>query len=139
MIWWWLACASSPEGIPTNDLASWLETGEYEDWPSEPEVHPSDGPHFGDVRTFLSPDLADSLSDGEDIHPEGAAAVKELFGRGDSVLGHAVMVRVSASDRRNAWHWYEMFEGEQFADGRGVGVCADCHEGGVDFVLTSWP
>lgn len=161
MVWWWLAACAPSEGdsdegaeptgdtgvadtaepttdIPVADLAGWLEDTPYRDWPSEPAPHPSAGPHFGDVRTWFSPSLADSLDEGRARHPVGAAAVKELYGdSGTNVLGHAVMVRVRQGASDDAWYWYEDFEGRNFADGRGVGLCSGCHSGGVDFVLSA--
>ena len=128
-----------PVEIPVDELADWLALAEYQAWPAEADVHDSTGPHFGDVRTFLSPALAQSLEDGNDQHPMGAATVKELYGTGDVVLGHAVMVRVSDGGGDRAWYWYEDFEGSVFADGRGEGLCSGCHEAGIDFVLTPWP
>ncbi|MEO0603725.1 MAG: hypothetical protein AAF211_19970 [Myxococcota bacterium] len=124
--------------IPTNDIAGWIATGAYLDWTAEPEIHPSDGPHFGDVLTYFSPSLEASLEAGDDPHPEGAATVKELYGRnGGEVLGHAVMVRVNDREGDRAWYWYEDFEGDIFADGRGVSLCSGCHAAGVDFVIST--
>ncbi|MEN0063741.1 MAG: hypothetical protein AAGA48_16430 [Myxococcota bacterium] len=151
MLWlWWLGCAeedlleatpedtaSVPSEIPTDDIAGWLKTGVYLDWPAEASIHLSAGPHFGNVRTYFSPDLAASIAEGNPQHPEGSAAVKELYGNGDTIQGFAVMVRVSNGQNGRAWYWYEQFENDNFADGRGVSLCTNCHEAGVDFLFTA--
>ena len=57
------AAAEDPDPlvVPTNseDLLSWLVAEAYLDWPSESSVHPSTGPHFGDVQTWVTPELVD--------------------------------------------------------------------------------
>lgn len=125
--------------VPTEDLAAWLAEGEYLEWPSEDAPHPSAGPHFGQVRTWLSPALAASLAAGDPLHPVGSAAVKELYGDGDTARGYSVLVRVGDGAGDNAWYWYERFDGTTYADGRGVALCAGCHAAGVDQILTEWP
>lgn len=152
-MWWFafLACtpppsgtptgdsAAAPTAVPTADLESWLASGAYLDWPAEAEPHESTGPHFGAVRTFLSPALAASLEGGASRHPEGSASVKELYGDGAEVLGYAVMVRINERSNDDAWYWFESFDGRTFADRRGAGVCVGCHDDGTDYVLTPWP
>lgn len=41
--------------------------------------HVSDGPHFGNVRTFINPTLLDALTRNAPDHPIGAATIKELY------------------------------------------------------------
>ena len=128
------------DGIPTGaPLRAWLADGTYEGWVSEPAPHPSAGPHFGDVRTFFSPSLVDSLEAGDDVHPVGAAAVKELFGSGDVPIGWAVMIKVGSGSDGGSWYWYERYDGSTLADEVGLGVCVDCHRPGDDFVLSALP
>ena len=155
-MWWWVGCVepatldtggtadpgTAPVStVPTDPdaLVDWLAVAEYRAWPGEAGAHPSSGPHFGEVRTWLSPALATSLEAGGDPHPLGAAAVKELYGDGTDVLGHSVMVRVGEGAGDNAWFWYEAFRGTVYADARGEGLCSGCHEDGMDHILTPWP
>ena len=58
----------------------------------------------------------------------------------DEVVGYAVMtkVRKSAGDRGEGWLFLETFDctanGAFF--GRGIGVCANCHGAGTDYLLS---
>jgi hypothetical protein len=126
---------------PTNgaELQTWLETGEYLEWAAESGVHASDGPHFGGVRTFVNDALFGSLEARAAAHPEGAAAVKELYGGGGTVLGWSVMVKVQADAGGDGWYWNETYEGNVYGDGIGDGSCTGCHGGGDDYVLTPFP
>lgn len=132
-----------PQSLPpTNgaELVPWLEAGEYLEWAAESGVHPSSGPHFGGVRTFVNDVLLASLEAGAASHPEGAAAVKELYGAGGTVLGWSVEVKVQAdSAGGDGWYWYEGYQGDVYADGTGAGICTGCHGGGTDYVLTPFP
>ena len=99
-------------------------------------------PEFGgQVRTFLNDALYDSFDQGLTSHPEGAVAVKELWGNGDQIIGWAVEVKVQAdSDGGNGWYWYEKLGQSEYGGELGHGLCTGCHSGGgVDYVLTPWP
>lgn len=131
-----------PMVVPTEAgaLLQWLEAEPYLDWPGESAIHDSAGPHFGNVRTWVHPDLEASLAAGDAQHPSGAAAVKELYGDGEVRLGWAVEVKLEDdSAGGDNWYWYELYEGGVLADGNGVGVCTGCHGGGQDYVLTPFP
>jgi len=124
--------------VPTNpaDLVPWLQAGNYLGWQAESAVHVSAGPHTATVRTYVNDLLYDSLASGLSAHPAGAAAVKELYGGGDRVLGWAVEVKVqddSASGQ--GWYWYE----SPGLSGFGLGICTGCHVGGHDYVWTPFP
>jgi len=121
------------------ELLPWLEGGTYADWAAEAEPHPSAGPHFTAVRTFVNPALLESLEGGGGEHPVGAAVVKELFGAGPDVGGWAVMVKVAPGSDAASWYWYEWFQGTTYADDTDVGGCGDCHADGVDFIRTTLP
>lgn len=127
-------------GLPVTaaGMADWLAGGEYQQWTAESAPHDSAGPHFGDVRVFVNDCLADSLAQGSDAHPAGAASVKELYGAGTQVRGYAVMVKVEEGPGAD-WYWYERYNGSQFADGVDDGTCIGCHEVGIDSVRTTWP
>ncbi len=121
-------------------LQAWLEAGHYLSWAAESAPHASTGPHFGKVRTFVNAPLEASLAAGAAAHPAGAAAVKELYGSGDTVAGWAVAVKLqAASALGEGWHWYERYQGSTYADAAGAGLCTGCHSAGKDFILTPSP
>lgn len=128
-------------GPPTDPAAllAWLEAGKYAGWDAEAERHPSLGPHFEGVRTFVNPALLESLEAGGDDHPVGSSAVKELFGAGPEVGGWAVLVKVAPGSSADSWYWYESFEGTEYAADTGVNGCGNCHGLGVDFIRTELP
>ncbi len=134
-----------PLGDPA--ITMWLESGAYTAWAAESSAHPSGGPHFGDVRTFVNDALLASLEADNPAHPRGAAVVKELFGRDSSVVqGWAVSVKVDDdSADGDGWYWYERFGDSVFADSEGARICTGCHnqDSGSftsrDLVLTPFP
>lgn len=122
-------------------LLAWLEAGNYMSWQAESGIHPSSGPHGGQVRTFFNDVLFDSFTQGLTAHPQGAVAVKELWGDGQSIIGWAVEVKVDAdSQGGDGWYWYEKIGMTEYGGGTGISLCYGCHGGGgVDYVLTPWP
>lgn len=129
-------------------LFAYLQSGAYQSFEArETESHPSRGPHskFGlPVRVFLDPTLDASLRDGQDVHPVGATAIKEMYDDEGTLEGWAVMVKHGAdSDGGAGWFWYETTDTEDWtntvAAGSGVPLCFGCHAGGTDFVLTGYP
>lgn len=135
-------CVSHAADVPPTGSAAllpWLKAGGYAGWMAESAPHQSAGPHFGQVRVFVNPTLASSLGAGSAGHPPDAAAVKELYGNGATVLGWSVMVRTDGTAGGDGWYWFEDYQGTEYADGNGVGLCTGCHSGGQDFVLSSWP
>ena len=121
-------------------LAEWLQAGHYKTWQAESAVHGSAGPHFGKVRAFLNPALFDSMNTQREQHPRGAAAVKELYGDGDTVRGWAVAIKLaSESSGGSNRYWYEIFDNSTVRDDKGVPLCSSCHSTGRDYVLTPWP
>jgi hypothetical protein len=133
---------------PTNptELLAWLETGRYLAWASESGAHPSGGPHFGQVRTYVNDALFQSLAAGSSSHPAGAAAVKELYGSGGPVRGWSVSHKVQPdSADGDGWYWYERFRGTVYGEGIGNPICTGCHGSDFgsfrskDFVLAPFP
>jgi hypothetical protein len=126
--------------IPTDGAAllTWLEAGSYLEFAAEPDVHASAGPHGGGVRTFVNPQLFDSLATGNRTHPVGAGAVKELYS-GRTRNGWAVSVKVASGSESDTWYWYEIIGNSIVADGIGEALCAGCHADGADHVLTPYP
>lgn len=150
---WVLGCGGGSSGadvdctnceVPDSrsELEPFLERGDYLSFARESAPHPSAGPHFGDVVTYLSPALEASLAAGNTTHPVGAGSVKELFGRDGSTepLGFTVYVKVLEGDGPESYYWYESFEGRRFADGVDEGVCTGCHSASSsEVVLSNFP
>ncbi len=137
---------SSSGGVPQPPpptgaavLIPWLEAGNYLDWHAESGPHDSDGPHFGDVRTYMNDALFDALEAGSTDHPVDAAAVKELYGSGATVRGWAVMVKTDPGATGQSWYWMEVFDGTTYSDANGDGQCTNCHGMGTDFVRSDFP
>lgn len=127
---------------PTEEgaLNAWIDEGWYTAWEAESAPHPSTGPHFGIVRTFVNDALFASLSAGNEVHPVGSAVIKELYGQTEMVQGHSVMVKVDdAGPPGNDWFWFEVYQGRTVLIGRGEAACTGCHGDGSDFVLTPFP
>jgi hypothetical protein len=122
-------------------LLAWLQEGSYRaTYVAEPAVHPSGGPHGGNVRTYYNSILVEDLAAGRTTFRRGATMVKELYFSGtDEVVGYAVMskVRRRSGAEGQGWLWLESFDGVN-ADffGRGVRLCSDCHAAGTDFLLS---
>jgi hypothetical protein len=76
---------------------------------------------------------------GGDPHPVDAAAVKELYGDGDDVVGWSVILKVGDGAGGDAWYWLESYRGTIYADGVGEGLCTGCHGAGVDHFLSPFP
>ncbi|MCY1058350.1 hypothetical protein [Nannocystis sp. SCPEA4] len=132
---------ASPPTDSAEQLEQWLAAGLYRSWLAESQIHPSAGPHGGNVRTFVDAALAQSLADANGMHPQGAATVKELYGDGtDVIVGYAVMVKLAPdSANGDGWYWYERTGTTVYADGTGVKLCTGCHADGSDYVLTPYP
>ncbi|MDX2018603.1 MAG: hypothetical protein SF187_00075 [Deltaproteobacteria bacterium] len=121
-------------------LDNFLLEQRYLDFAGESGLHQSEGPHFGRVRTFMNPILVASLQAGNMEHPQGAAAVKELYKGGQTLLGWAVMVKIGPrSGAGDGWYFFEADGNRAFADGTAEPVCAQCHESGNDFILSAFP
>ncbi|MGF1465640.1 MAG: cytochrome P460 family protein [Sandaracinaceae bacterium] len=136
--------------VPTDndELLEWLRARRYEEFAAqESTTHSGRGPHpevGNPVRVFLSPALAASLEAGNEAHPAGAGAVKEMFNAQDELVGWAVEVKVQDDSAGGAgWFWYEVTsteaDAEPVASGTGVALCVGCHGPGRDYVLTSYP
>ena len=123
----------------TAEVESYLAAGAYTGLTAESGPHDSAGPHFGNVRVFVNDVLLGSLEAGGGPHPVCSAAIKELYGDGNTVLGHSLSVKVSEGTDGGAWYWYEVYNGTTYADGVGDTLCTNCHGGGDDFVLSPFP
>lgn len=128
--------------VPTSRpaLDEFLVQRKYLHFAAETRLHQSEGPHFGRVRTFMNPLMYNSLAAKMREHPQGAAAIKEIYKGGEVLAGWAVMVKVAArGDAGEGYFWFEAVDGRVVSEGRGNPVCAQCHESGQDLVLTPYP
>jgi hypothetical protein len=124
----------------SKELFEWLKAGSYKGWDHAGEPHPSQGSHPGGVLAYLNPALDGSLKSGGAAHPEGSAAVLELYGAGGKLHGWAVSIKTQRdSAGGQGWYWYEVFstkDGKRtLAADQGAPACAECHAKGRDFVL----
>ncbi len=130
-----VACGSPADapGTTQADLQALVQAGDYLGWKAEAAAHASAGPH-GQVRTFVNDLLYASMKMGNVTHPSGSVAVKELYS-GGALNGWAVDVKRSDGQ----WVFYEGFKPalNQYYFVGGNNLCANCHQGGVDFVLLS--
>ncbi len=133
---------SVPPTTSKGELLNWLKAEKYKtEFVAEPEVHPSSGPHGGNVRTYFNSILTEDLRAGKTRFRKNAAMVKELyFGGTETVVGYAVMVKVKKKSKQNGkeWLYYETFDGtnDSVFYGRGVRLCVDCHQAGTDYLLS---
>ena len=136
--------------VPTDNdkLFKYLQKGTYKKLAAQESAsHPSRGPHtkFGwPVRVFLDPVLDASLKAGNDSHPAGSAAVKEMYDADNKLQGWAVMVKTEDDSKGGkGWFWYEVTSttdgSDPVAAGNGIPLCFGCHGAGQDYVLTSYP
>ncbi len=139
---------AEPEAtVPTEPagLFTFLTDGGYLGFPRQAGVHPPLGPHgFGGIRVFYDTTLNQSLATpGFAQHPEGAAAIAELYdASGVNLMGWAVSVKTSAySDGGFGWYWYEVAStnnpNKLVGQGVGLGQCIGCHAAGEDYVLSA--
>lgn len=117
--------------VTQAELRAFVEAGGYLGWRAEAAAHPSAGPH-GMVRSFVNDALYFSMKAGNTTHPSGSIAVKELFS-GGAISGWAVDVKRPDGQ----WVFYEGFKPalDQYYFVGGGNLCANCHQGGTDFVL----
>jgi hypothetical protein len=131
--------------VPSSgaELFPYLQSGAYKAFAHESKVHRSQGPH-GDVVTYVNPILEASLKAKNEAHPPGAAAVKELHDRNNTLIGWSVSVKTQGeSDEGNGWYWYEVYSTTDgsgpLADEKGAALCTGCHSSGRDFVRIQYP
>ena len=139
-------CSAKDADVPASpaELNAWLQKRIYRCWAHETKIHPSDGPHGGNVQTFVNGAMHASLVANANEHPRGSVAVKELYSGGTSVTGWAVMVKTEpTSSGGKGWYWYEVFDTAPSPtggiEGQGKGLCVNCHAPGRDFFLTPFP
>lgn len=131
-----------PAPMTPDEVEAWLRTRVYLCWSRETSVHPSAGPHGGNVRTYMNTALVAALTT-DGARPPGAVAVKELYGSGTAdVTGWAFMVKTKAGTAKDSWYWLETFgttPGASRIEGQGKALCEGCHAAGTDYTLTPFP
>lgn len=138
------AAAADTPPAQADRLFEFLKSGRYKTWSRESAPHPSAGPHPSAVLTFVNPALEVSLESGAREHPQGAAAVKELYDAKGQLSGWAVSIKTDAKSQvGKGWYWYEVLSatdpGRTVASAKGVPLCFGCHAPGTDFVLSLYP
>lgn len=138
--------SASDEDVPVEKgaLFAYLKAGKYKGFAAESAAHASTGPHAGDVRVFVNAALDASLEASNAAHPKGAAVIKELNVVAGAPGGWAVFVKTEAdSQGGDSIYWYEILETADGSnppyDGKGIGLCKNCHSGGSDFYLSAYP
>ncbi len=107
-------------------VRQWLAAGHYLMWTCEPAPHAARPPGaHGMTRVCSNAELAASIS-GD--FPVGAASVKELHGS-SGITGYALSARIDATAGAAGWYWFEVIGQSVVADGVGVGLCVNCHDG----------
>jgi hypothetical protein len=126
--------------ISREGLARFAKGGDYLGWRSESGIHASAGPHGGQVRTFFNATLAASLDAASLTHPVGSVVVKELWGNGQAIIGHAINVKITDAAGKDSWLFAEL-SAPEYTGFYGVGdpTCHGCHSSGRDYVRSPWP
>ena len=126
--------------VHADELPGWLEDGCYRSWDAESGVLQATKSD-GHAQVFINPLLSESLTDGNETHPVGSAAVRVMYLEDqETVWGYALSVKMNKGEAAD-WFWFEHFghHDEPKTSGFGVSGCIGCHSEGVDFVQSSWP
>lgn len=144
------SCASDlsnppPDDVPTapGALHAWLLADGHGTWPAESAVHPTE--QGGGARVYLNDALLASLEAGNEAHPVGSAAVRELY-ESDLTTQRGFGALVKTEDQGadgNAWFFYETFQMTPRAPHsiaqQGAPGCVGCHQEGIDYVRSKLP
>lgn len=126
-----------PDGSESRAVQDWLIAGHYLEW--ERFDPPPSSDMVGGARVYLAPALVDSLEAGNEIHPLGSAAVREILDpEGEAMIGWALSHKLEAGAGPQTWFFYEVFaldaDAEALVAERGASGCVGCHGEGVDHV-----
>lgn len=132
---------------PTDSkgMLAFLADGHYTSFPHDAKVRKPLGPHgVGGIRVFYQQKLFDSLHAKAGDHPQGSAAIAELYAAdGTTRIGWAAAVKLTKdSEGGFGWLWLEALDGmpPKLVDaGNGLGQCTGCHSAGDDYVLGPMP
>jgi hypothetical protein len=138
------AVGASSEEATADDYAmkvfAWLQKGGYKKYKAESSVHPSSSGAavHGDVRVFVNSKLDESMMSGNEQHPVGSVAVKELHKDGE-MYGWAAAIKAREDDGKgNGWYWYETLSttdgSKPVAASVGNTQCVGCHSVGQDYI-----
>jgi hypothetical protein len=110
------------------NVEAWLAAGSYKQWHSESAIHASRPPSPHGFDRVYSNAVINANASGTGAWPEGAAAVKELFGSATDTtpIGYAVYLKTQADSAGGAnWYWYERVPLDSAAPHDSKGVVAD--------------
>lgn len=120
-----------PQGTEAA-IEAWLTAASFKGtgWVCEPEVHTarSPSPHG---QTKICSNTKVSTTAAGDVHPAGAANVKEIY-MNDVVMGHAITLKLEDGvSNGSKWYFYEKVGAQTFANGKGKmsnsDGCSGCH------------
>jgi hypothetical protein len=106
----------------------WLAAGSYKQWHAEPAIHASRAPSPHGFNRIYSNALVNTNAMGTGAWPQGAAAVKELYGSltDTTPVGYAVYLKTQTDSAGGAnWYFYERVPLSSAAPHDANGVVAD--------------
>ena len=109
-------------------VESWLAAGSYKQWQSEAAIHASRSPSPHGFNRIYSNALINANAMGTAAWPQGAAAVKELYGSltDTTPVGYAVYLKTQTDSAGGAnWYFYERVPLSSAAPHDANGVVAD--------------
>jgi hypothetical protein len=112
----------------TAAIEAWLAAGSYKQWTCESAVHEARSPSPHGFNRICSNDAITPNATGTGAWPQGASAVKELYGDVNSTTpaGYAVYTKTAADSAGGAnWYWYERVPLDSAAPHDAAGVVAD--------------
>ncbi|HEY3497102.1 MAG TPA: hypothetical protein VGK73_20530 [Polyangiaceae bacterium] len=116
----------SPSDTTAEGIAAFLAAGSYKgsDWVSDVDApRASDGNSHGMVRVWFNRTVRQSKADGDSPVDAGSMVVKELYGTGSSVVGHAVLLRSGQTI--------------YYCESNEAGLCYSGHQAGMGIYGTS--
>ena len=126
--------------VPSGELKAWLDAGCFDGWEAESGVLQATMSD-GHAQVFINPVLAQSMVDGNALHPVGSAAVRVMYLPDlETVWGYALAVK-SSHGGQDDWFWFEHFEHheEPTVSSHDASGCQGCHASGADFIQSHWP
>ena len=117
----------SPSDTTAPGIAAFLSAGSYKgsDWVADVDApRESEGNSHGMVRVWFNRTVRQSKADSDSPVDSGSMVVKELYGTGTSVVGHAVLLR---SGTQTIY----------FCESNEAGLCYSGHQAGMGVYGTS--
>ena len=122
------APTDSPSDTSAEGIAAFLEAASYkgEAWVADVDSpRATDNDVHGMVRVWFNRTLRQSKADGETTPDIGSMVVKELYGASTSPVGHAVLLRTSATQTT------------YYCESSEAGLCYSAHPAGMNIYGTS--